>query len=176
MTLKRFIKYARDIWLILSIALIMLVAIEIGLSLVFYIKGFSRTPYIDGRYKADAYPDTSWVVPYYQELEKSGDLRWKSYVYWRRKPYHGEFININSDGIRKTINTATSEFANSAVKVFMFGGSTMWGVGSRDSFTIPSVFAREAKNKWINCEVVNFGEFGYVSTQEVTQLMLQLQK
>src|SRR5262249_54508567 len=37
-------------------------------------------------------------------------------------------------------------------------------------------FAKEAKNRGINCEVVNFGQYAYVSTQEVIELALQLQK
>src|SRR5262249_24425231 len=41
---------------------------------------------------------------------------------------------------------------------------------------IPSIFAEEAKNQGINCEVVNFGQYAYVSTQEVIELTLQLQK
>jgi lysophospholipase L1-like esterase len=52
----------------------------------------------------------------------------------------------------------------------------MWGLGSEDASTIPSIFAKEAKNKGINCEVVNFGQYAYVSTQEIIELTLQLQK
>jgi hypothetical protein len=62
------------------------------------------------------------------------------------------------------------------MKVFMFGGSTMFGSWEKDDLTIPSAFAKEAKNKGINCEVVNFGQEAYVSTQEVIELMLQLQR
>ena len=62
------------------------------------------------------------------------------------------------------------------MKVFMFGGSTMWGLGAGDDFTIPSIFAREANNKGISCEVANFGQYAFVSTQGVIELMLQLQK
>jgi len=66
--------------------------------------------------------------------------------------------------------------ASPPIKVFMFGGSTMWGLGAGDDSTIPSIFAEEAKNKGVNCEVVNFGQYAYVSTQEVIELTLQLQK
>jgi lysophospholipase L1-like esterase len=69
-----------------------------------------------------------------------------------------------------------AEGASPPIKVFMFGGSTMWGLGAGDDSTIPSIFAEEVKNKGVNCEVVNFGQYSYVSTQEVIELTLQLQK
>jgi lysophospholipase L1-like esterase len=177
--LKKFIKFIRDAWTILGIALVLLVATELGFSLAFYIRSFWHHPDLNFRMKADTYSDPSWAARYYKELdevEKTRTLRWKSYVYWRRIPRRGEFINITSDGLRKTSSLTASEGSNSTMKIFMFGGSTMWGLGSGDDFTIPSIFAREAKNKGIDCEVVNFGQYAYVSTQGVIELMMQLQK
>ncbi|HKQ75620.1 MAG TPA: hypothetical protein VJ810_18120 [Blastocatellia bacterium] len=176
---KRIIRFARYVWALLGIALVMFVALESVVSLGFYVRGFWHHPAADFRIKADTYADPEWAAKYYKELEeveKRGTLRWRSYVYWRRTSRHGEYINIGPDGLRKTINVSTSESQRSPIKVFMFGGSTMWGLGTRDDSTIPSIFAEEAKNKGINCEVVNFGEYSYVSTQEVIELALQLQK
>jgi lysophospholipase L1-like esterase len=62
------------------------------------------------------------------------------------------------------------------LKIFMFGGSALWGTGARDAFTIPSIFATQLQNKGLATEVTNFGESGYVSTQEVSAMLLQLQK
>ena len=50
----------------------------------------------------------------------------------------------------------------------------MWGVGARDDFTIASCLARELEGKGVRCQVTNFGESGYVSTQEVIALVQQL--
>ena len=58
----------------------------------------------------------------------------------------------------------------------MFGGSTMWGTGGRDEGTIPAALARELRGHGIVPEITNFGETGYVNTQEVLLLALQLQK
>jgi len=177
--LKRIIKVARDVWMILGIALIMFVALEAVISLGFYIRGFWHPPAANFRIKADTYSDSAWASKYYQEIEeieKGRTLRWQSYVYWRRTPRRGEYINIGPDGLRKTISVSMTEGATPPIKVFMFGGSTMWGLGAGDDSTIPSIFAEEAKNKGINCEVVNFGQYAYVSTQEVIELTLQLQK
>jgi len=60
--------------------------------------------------------------------------------------------------------------------IFLFGGSTMWGTGSRDDFTIPSIFSKRLAKNGVNAQIVNFGESGYVSTQEVILLIRELQK
>jgi lysophospholipase L1-like esterase len=177
--LKRLTRFARDIWMVLGVALVMFVALEAVVSLGLYIRGFWHPPAANFRVKADTYSDSEWASKYYkeiEEIEKGRTLRWQSYVYWRRTPRRGEYINIGPDGLRKTINVSMSEGVSPPIKVFMFGGSTMWGLGAGDDSTIPSVFAKEAKNKGINCEVVNFGQYAYVSTQEVIELTLQLQK
>src|SRR5262245_8832147 len=176
MMVKKLIKFTRDVWIIFGITALLLVAVETGFSLAFYVRGIWHAPYVDYRIKADTYTDTSWVAQYFQEHEQLGKPRWRSYSYWRR-PYHsGNYININQDGIRKTSAPTAPEGDEPAVKVFMFGGSTMFGSGERDEFTIPSIFAREARNNDINCEVVNYGQEAYVSTQEVIELMRQLQR
>jgi lysophospholipase L1-like esterase len=177
--LGRLIKFARDVWMVLGIAVAMFVALEAAVSLGFYVRGFWRPPADNFRIKADTYSNTEWASKYYKEIEeveKGRTLRWQPYVYWRRTPRRGQYINIGSDGLRKTINVSMSEAASPPIKVFMFGGSTMWGLGAGDDSTIPSIFAEEANNKGINCEVVNFGQYAYVSTQEVIELTLQLQK
>jgi len=159
--------------------MVMFVALEAIVSLGFYVRGFWRPPAANFRIKADTYSDMEWASKYYkeiEEIEKGRTLRWRPYVYWRRTPRRGQYINIEPDGLRKTINASTSGGASPPIKVFMFGGSTMWGLGAGDDSTIPSIFAEEAKNKGINCEVVNFGQYAYVSTQEIIELTLQLQK
>jgi len=177
--LRSLSKLARDVWMVLGIAVAMFVALEAVVSLGFYVRGFWHPPADNFRIKADTYSDTEWASKYYKEIEeveKGRTLRWQPYVYWRRTPRRGQYINIGSDGLRKTINVSMSEGASPPIKVFMFGGSTMWGLGAGDDSTIPSIFAEEAKNKGVNCEVVNFGQYAYVNTQEVIELMLQLQK
>jgi lysophospholipase L1-like esterase len=52
----------------------------------------------------------------------------------------------------------------------------MWGSGARDEFTIPSLFGKGLEAKGVHAQVVNFGEGGYVSTQEVIQLLRALQR
>jgi len=178
-SIKLIFRTIRDIWLIIGIALAIFIAIEAGISLAFYLRSFWHTPVPNFRHKADTYTDAAWAAKYYKEIdafEQGKTMRWQPYVYWRRKPRNGEYINITPEGLRKTNNYIDPEATGSATKVFIFGGSTIWGLGADDDHTIPSIFAKEAKSKGINSEVINFGQYAYVSTQGVIELMLQLQK
>jgi len=58
----------------------------------------------------------------------------------------------------------------------MFGGSTLWGTGSRDRDTIPSIVQQELDGRGIEANVLNFGEAGYVSTQNVIALLEELKR
>ena len=170
----------KEAWLIVGITILLLCFLEGTFSFVFFIKDrFSASDLsADDLTIPDIYSDDpSWVNNYEEEARRSYVAQWRPYVYWRRKPYQGKYINIDTDGIRLTVSPKpTPQESHPPVKIFMFGGSTMWGVGARDAFTIPSILAQELQNKGMATEVINFGENGYVSTQEVIMLQLLLQK
>lgn len=171
----------REAWLVLGVTVLLFLSVEIVLSIVYYARAgvraaTSSAPH-DWRAQADAYPGESWVREYYSEFEKSSANKWVSYVYWRRRPYQGQYINVDPNGIRRTWAAGDAHpRPGSRLSIFVFGGSTTWGVGARDDSTIPSFLARELREKGLACDVVNFGESGYVSTQEVIALIRQLQR
>ncbi len=185
--IRRLLSRVRDAWLVLSVTLLYLVLLDAALSLAYVgidrIRAESAAP-LDGRSLSDVYADVSWTQEYFRELEESAATRWTSYVYWRRQPYEGRHINVNAEGIRRTWNAEGIRRTWNAdvragseqvpVKIFTFGGSAMWGVGARDDFTIASCLARDLESRGIRCQVTNFGESGYVTTQEVVALMQQL--
>ena len=168
--LRRIGSRLRDAWLIVGIAIAGLCLLEAGLSLAFvvYDRMTWRPP--DERLTADTYDNAPWPVEYYRE-HSSTRMKWEPYVYWRRGPYRGHLVNLDDNGLRLTIPTTSSP---AALKIFMFGGSTLWGTGARDEFTIPSIVARELERKGVLAAVTNFGEAGYVSTQERIALELEL--
>ena len=133
---------------------------------------------ISGRNEAPANPEASkpWYAQYAREAEASQALTWKPYVYFRRKPnFRGEYINIDSAGNRVTPQRLIQGVP--AAELFFFGGSTMWGWFQRDDHTIPAEAARRLaglSDSVGGVRVTNFGETGYVFTQEVLELMLQL--
>jgi len=115
-----------------------------------------------------------WMATYRRELDAAWAVRWEPYVYWVSKPFSGEYVNIDADGRRKTWTDAT---VHPKRRLFVFGGSTIWGRGARDEFTIPSFLAKElARDANTRFAVTNHGQSGYVSTQEVLSLLLELRR
>lgn len=167
----------RSVWINVGVILLVLAILEGGFQALFLIRDRGRpasTVVGVDRMEA-ANPGQPWVREYVKELEAALNEQWRSYVYWRLRPYHGRYINIDDQGIRKTWNASAAPVPNQ-VRVFMFGGSTLWGYGARDEFTIPSLVARKLSSLPQTPWIVNFGEAGYVSTQEVITLMLELRK
>lgn len=178
---KRILVLAKDAWIIVGITLLLLVSLEATLRFAFFARDRIRghpvsafSQYIDWQ---NGLADCAWKDGYLREWDQSHRTRWLSYVYWRREPHGGHCINIDEDGIRKTWTSDRGRRESAApLRVFMFGGSALWGTGVRDDFTIPSLLAKELEERAVACEVTNFGEAGYVTTQEIILLIRQLQK
>jgi lysophospholipase L1-like esterase len=152
--------------------LLLFCLLESALSLAFYVDDRLTYKFPDTRYLADTYDHAPWAIDYYAEQASIG-MKWEPYVYWRGSAHRGRFINIDDRGIRATTSAVSTA---AAVKIFMFGGSTMWGTGARDEFTIPSMLTRELARKGVDAAVTNFGQTGYVSNQERITLELELQQ
>lgn len=127
----------------------------------------------DEREFSDIYESTTWGEDYFREKHAANIMDWKSYVYWRKKPFVGEHINVDASGVRKTFNPIPDDPSNT--KIFTFGGSTMWGAGARDDGSIASFIARLLHERgYRRFHVTNFGEDGYVFTQELISLLLEI--
>jgi len=148
----------------------MLLLIEAGFSIYYH---FQRK--VDSRVMADCYTEAGWIKDYYQEFRESSSSQWRPYVYWRRKPYNGNYINVDENGLRKTSFESGNLKPDRKIRIFVFGGSAVWGTGVRDQFTIPSLIGFELTKKGIPVEIMNLGESGYVSTQEMIEFIHQLQ-
>ena len=110
---------------------------------------------------------------YWKEFKESNQIEYHPYVLWRRQPYTGEQIHVDGDGIRRTLHSTCD---GRQFTIWMFGDSTMWGAGAPDAETIPSLIAAKYENSGRKVCVVNYGEKGWVGTQEIIQLMLELSK
>ena len=115
------------------------------------------------------YNRLAWFPPYEHELGGSLRMRWSSYVYWQRHPFAGRQIVVDSQGYRRTVQYNTLAPTR---EVWFFGGSTIWGTWQRDSMTVPSQVARLLGERGLrDVRVRNFGETGYVSSQEMIRLI-----
>jgi hypothetical protein len=113
-----------------------------------------------------------WYREYGREFRVSTQMQWHPYVLWRRRPFAGRYINVDADGRRRTWNREAP--GERVAEVFAFGGSTLWGNGARDENTIPSWVSRFLDQSGRRVRVTNHGELGFVSTQDLVSLMLEL--
>jgi hypothetical protein len=128
---------------------------------------------IDPRSASSYYASQSWATVYWQEFSASRRQRYRPFVLWRRGAFAGQTINIDDNGIRATPGSSCGP---QSLKVFVIGGSTVWGTGSPDWGTLPAYLEGELQRATRRSVcVVNYGESAYVSTQSVLQLLLQLQ-
>ncbi len=118
----------------------------------------------------DAQP---WSRQYQAEISTAqARVLYEPFVVWRRVPFKGRTVNVGLDGRRVTTGAVC---VPNAYKVFVFGGSTLWGIGSPDWTTIPSFLqAGLALRRSGPVCVTNFGELGFISTQEVIRLIERL--
>lgn len=174
--LRRVLGGLRTAWSILGLTLLLLVGLELGLRLVFAIKDrISALPETDPRIIAEGYDGADWVAAHFREY-RAGEADWHPYVYFRGKPREGATIQVGTRGLRRTWVRPPGEggSGSKAARIWFFGGSTAWGVGARDEYTIPSLVAKRLEERGIPAEVNNFAEVGYVSTQDVLALLLEL--
>jgi lysophospholipase L1-like esterase len=119
------------------------------------------------------YQQTAWGAAHWREIDAIPN-EYAPFVVWEQAPFDGQTVTMRADGTRLTPG---ADCTAGAFTVFMFGGSTMWGMGAPDAGTIPAYVQRAlagARDEPV-C-VVNFGVPGYVSTQGVIRLITELQQ
>jgi hypothetical protein len=119
------------------------------------------------------YRRESWAEKFWRESGRAESYRYEPFVGWQHRPFAGELVNVDENGLRRTPG---ADCRAEAWRIFTFGGSTLWGWGSPDWGTIPAQLQKELNARLENpvC-VTNFGEDSYVSTQEVVALLRHLQ-
>jgi hypothetical protein len=120
------------------------------------------------------YKDAPWVSALADEWKPSNLFTYEAYVGWERKPFHGQTINIDETGVRKTDPSHCDD--PNALTLWMFGGSTIWGAGVPDWLTIPSLLAQKFEQGNRPVCIRNYGEKAWVNTQEMIKLALELKR
>lgn len=118
---------------------------------------------------SNLFSQQSWTDKYFHEFKLSSSQSYQQYIGWRRNSFIGQYINIDINGVRKTWNP--ENYDRDPELIYIFGGSTMWGSGSRDDFTIPSCLAKKLDSLGFKIEVINYAETGYIFFQEVVYLI-----
>jgi lysophospholipase L1-like esterase len=161
----------------LGVTLLLLALMEGSLRLVWRAKRAGDRAEIAAR---SGFRGAAWAHDYVDELYVDVRADWWPYVHWRGVPHAGRYINIDEDGLRRTPQSQISQSSAAASvpkrTIWLFGGSTVWGWGARDEQTIAAHLARELTGAGQAVEVVNYGQIGYVSTQEVIALSSALRR
>ncbi len=160
---------------ILVTSVLLLGVLELGLRLGFAAKDrLFGPPFPDPRLVAEGYDGADWIGVHLREYEAL-QAAWHPYFYFRQRPFEGRTIHVDAAGRRQTWRSSETAKASEPVpRIYLLGGSTVWGVGARDEGTIPSALARELNRRGIRAEVVNLAEIGHVGTQQALALQLAL--
>jgi lysophospholipase L1-like esterase len=127
----------------------------------------------DPRARAAPYRDAPYdAAAFFRELRAARKEAYTPYVVWRTRPFDGEFIDVDEDGNRAAHRAGDGR---EPLRIWLFGGSVIWGLGAPDSQTVSSHLARRLGEAGVDVEVRNLGEIGFVNTQEIVLLLRELQ-
>lgn len=101
------------------------------------------------------------------ETQAGLDIEYEPFTSYRPRPLHGRFLNIAPGHYRNVREQGPWPPDPAACNIFVFGGSTTFGIGVPDADTIPSRLG-DALNaeSGRRVRVYNFGRPGYVAFQE----------
>ncbi len=124
----------------------------------------------------EGYRGEPWTAQYFKSLNRV-HMRWYPYAYWKATPMSSPYLNIDADGNRVTCCKPREGAGRPLLRLFMLGGSTLWGTGVRDDHTLASLLSKRfSTNRAYDVEVTNLGQIGYVSTQELLLLYQLLRR
>jgi len=180
---RRIPAFAKSIWFGFGIMLIAIIGIECCAVAVTFLYDYGAKPFlykekpVGSQYPLESYcSNFVWGKDLVKEERAAIRVKWQPFVYWRVEPFKGKYINISDEGLRQTWNKEGSS-GSQALSIFTFGNSTMWGMYNRDEYTIASYLSRMLSEEYgINVKVTNFGQIGYVSSQELIALLMELKK
>lgn len=166
-----------EIWAMLGVALLLLTTLEVSLT-SYYERADKRERQSAAKAAANSgvYANPDLAEEYFKELTDAKARVWASYTQSQQTDYAGKFINVH-EGTRRTWHSeAIKDDKRTSFKIFFFGGSTLWGLGSRDDFTIPSLVAKMLAENGISADVTNYAVIGDVTTQSLIRFVLELRK
>ncbi len=174
--IRKILSSLQTAWSIAGVSVVLVVVLEAGFRVGFAIKDWrDDSQAVAARRVAEAQGDPVWPLVNARELGRLAD-RFSPWVYFRQRPFHGQTITIDENGRRATWQPpgASESRAGRRPLVVFLGGSTLWGYGARDMHTIPSLVAQRLFERGRAVDVQNQAEIGYVSTQELVALQLEL--
>lgn len=161
----------RSTALILLNTLILLLVANVALFVYFEVSHrYANSNVVFEKYGA------AWVTSRYPELSReqvqalleetwSLHLTYEPYTEFRERPFQGAWVTVDPRGFRVSRNQGPYPPSGEYFNVFVFGGSTTFGYGLPNDFTIPS-YVQELLPSPKPARVYNWGRGFYFSSQE----------
>ena len=168
--LQRLARWAAIVWIQIGITILLFGLLSATSGALVGAIGRWRQRHEPAETAAYAGPATSWAAAYFQAMHNVR-MRWYPFVYWKTAPMRSAYLNIDQHCNRVTWNPPPHGHGRPLLRVFCLGGSTTWGAGARDDYTIPSLLAKHLTgHPDYDVEVDNFGQMGWVTSQELIYL------
>lgn len=121
---------------------------------------------IDAGYNGRAWKDQYFKDAAAYQASSQGRKVFEPYSMWKNPDFTSQTLNV-VNGYRKTTNPSYSQ-ADSVIKVFVMGASTLFCIEVPDEFTIASQVSKELHKAFPGkkFEVSSYGSSGFVNEQE----------
>ena len=181
---KIYLLFSINITIIVLIFVAVEIGSSIGLKMIPLMAGVANSGTLnilrmDARINSPTYKDKNNAETIFSDFKKIQEI-YTPYSMWEYSQINTHAINILENSSRKVCypdeksESGIQESENK--KIFIFGGSTLWGVGADDCHTIPSLLSKIISEniKTRKYKIVNFGIPGHTSTQELVKLIVEI--
>jgi hypothetical protein len=158
---------------LVSINLLVFVGLILSLLFIMSLAGdtvnFAKSffPKNDKRAELPSYQDHEKARRIYRD-QRISDSIYVPFTEWRQPQYTSENLNIDENGYR--LHTVGTDNDPNAQTLGFYGSSTVWGTGVEDDNTLPAQFDKITQQ----FAVKNYGERGYTTTQNLIDLVTQI--
>jgi lysophospholipase L1-like esterase len=123
----------------------------------------------DARALRPPYNRQPWALQLFAELPGADEMRYAPFIEWAPRAIDRQYVHVTSDGQRRTWNPPSAGDARQAI--YVFGGSTTFGIGARDEYTWPSHLSKLLNASSPAFEVRNYAVPAYSFNQEIIKFM-----
>jgi hypothetical protein len=171
--LGRAFRFLRDAWLVLGVTFLLFLCLEGA----YRAQGAVRRAWRDrAAPPLPPHPNANdpWFAGFDPQKPLRTAVRYDPYRGWWPTTYHDDVVSVDAAGLRVTPQTPAAQPGH---RIFLFGGSAMYGYGVRDRYTIPAQLAATLRARGLaDATVMNFGQSSFNATQEVVTLLLELRR
>jgi hypothetical protein len=167
--------YWKKVFFYLISFLLIILLIEIGLQAINGVASLFRKKQENNPLQL-YYQDKKMADQIWNETNDAlKDRDYTQFLGWADRNYHGVYVNEDQLSGRKTWNPEAPP-GQALAKIFFLGGSSGWGFGVGDNFTIPSYLSKMLNNPRAQFQVFNYCVPGYIFMQGILHLELLLKE